>query len=144
MRFLPITLFGLALAPFAAAEFKTWDDVVGDMPKCIDTCMDKFYTSAGLEDACGSSDSASVSCLCGVKNSFSEVQDGADDLSSCISSTCDMSELSQASSKLSEFTERFQDLQTQCESEENAASSLAPGLNTLLVSGAALLLGAVL
>ncbi|KAJ5988386.1 hypothetical protein N7481_003596 [Penicillium waksmanii] len=163
MRFLSIALVGLAsISVTAASDFETWDDIVGDVPQCIKTCLDDFYNDSGLEDKCGSSDDASMDCLCSV-TSFSSVQSSVDDLSTCIQDGCDSGDLSEISSKLSNFQERFSDAGDQCMSEDstsdddsdsesdtdsddnkNAANTLIPGFNALLASSAVLLFGVAL
>lgn len=112
MRFLPVALLGLA--SLATAKLSTWNDVVGNVPQCMKTCMDEYYTNAGLEDQCGSPDEASVDCLCGAQDSFDDVQEAASDLSSCISSGCDAKELQDAAKQLSGFTDRYTSLASQC------------------------------
>jgi hypothetical protein len=111
MRFLPVAL--LSLASIAIAE-STWKDTVGDVPQCMKTCLNDFYKDAGLEDKCGSSDKATTDCLCGVKDSASDVQNAATSLSSCIQKGCDSSDLADASTQLSDFQNRFTDLTNQC------------------------------
>ncbi|KAJ6035576.1 uncharacterized protein N7446_010338 [Penicillium canescens] len=144
MRFLSLAL--LSIASIAIAE-GTWKDTVGDVPQCMKTCLNNFYKDAGLEDKCGSSDSATTDCLCGVKDSASEVQDAASSLSSCIQNGCDSSDLADAATQLSDFQDRFTELTNQCtssESSKGAASSTVPGFNALLASGALLLVGAAM
>lgn len=117
MRFLSVALVGLAsISLTAASGFQTWDDIVGDVLQCMKTCLGDFYNNSGLEGKCGSSDHTSVDCLCGV-TSFSSVQSSVDDLSTCIQGGCDSGDLSEISSKLSDFQERFSDAGDQCMSE---------------------------
>ncbi|KAJ5607871.1 hypothetical protein N7537_004490 [Penicillium hordei] len=143
MRFSSLAI--LALASVAVADLKTWNDIVGDMPQCIKTCLNDFYNTAGLKDKCGSADSASVDCLCGVKSSVSDFRDNASDLSSCIQDGCDTNEMADAASHLGDFQDRFESLEDQCKkSSSNGASSMAPGFNALLASGALLLVGVAL
>ncbi|KAJ6169169.1 hypothetical protein N7497_002012 [Penicillium chrysogenum] len=161
MRFSSLAVLSLASAA-VAADLKTWNDVVGDVPSCIKTCLDTFYSSAGLEDKCGSPDSADVTCVCGMSGSASDYQDDATKLSSCIQDKCETSELADAVSSLKGFMERFQSLEGECEgssdsesesetssesesdSESNGAGSLVPGFNAMIASGALLLVGAAL
>lgn len=112
MRFFPVALLGLAAV--ATAEVSTWNDVVGNVPQCMNKCLNDFYTKSGFEDECGNPNSASVDCLCGVKDSFSDVKDAGKELSSCISNGCSSSDLSDASSQLSEFQSRLTDIMDQC------------------------------
>lgn len=116
MRFLSVALVGLAsVSATAAAEYKTWNEIVGDVPKCIKSCLNDFYTDAGLDDTCGSPSEGTLDCLCD-STSFSSIQDSAQNLSDCIQDECDSSELSEASSKLSDFQDRFSDAEDQCSS----------------------------
>lgn len=118
MRFVSIALVGLvSISVTVTSDFETWDDIVGDVPQCIKACLDDFYGDSGLEDECGSSDDASMDCLCSV-TSFSSVQSSANDLSTCIQDSCDSGDLSKISSKLSDFQERFSDAGDQCMSED--------------------------
>ncbi|GAB1217433.1 hypothetical protein ATERTT37_006672 [Aspergillus terreus] len=112
MRFTPVALLGLAAV--ATAELSTWNDVVGDVPQCMKTCLNNFYTKSGFEDKCGSPGSATVDCLCSVKDSFSDVQDAGEELSSCITDGCSTSDLSDASSQLSGFQSRLTSIMDQC------------------------------
>lgn len=112
MRFFPVALVGLATV--AVAEVSTWKDVVGNVPQCMNKCLDDFYTKSGFKDECGSPSSATVDCLCGVKDSFSDVKDAGKELSSCISNGCSTSDLSDASSQVSEFQSRLTDVMDQC------------------------------
>ena len=112
MRLLPVVL--LSLASVAVAETSSWNDVLGDMPQCMKTCLNQFYDKSGLEDECGSSDKATVSCLCGVKDSLSNIQDSARDLSSCVRNGCDTSDMTDAATQLRGFQDRFMDLKNQC------------------------------
>lgn len=112
MRFSPVALLGLAA--IAAADLSTWSDVVGNVPQCMKTCLNDFYTKAGFEDQCGSPDQATVDCLCSVKKSFSDAQDSANDLSSCISNGCDANDLADASSQLTGFENRLTKVENQC------------------------------
>ncbi|KAJ5332164.1 hypothetical protein MYU51_007567 [Penicillium brevicompactum] len=141
MRISSLVLFGLASV--AVADLNSWNDVVGDVPQCIKTCLNDYYNTVGLKSKCGSPDSASMDCLCGVKDTYENIQDDASDLSDCITNGCDSSELSDASSKLEGFTTRFTELYKQC-SKKSAASSSLPGYNAMLASGALLLAGAAL
>ncbi|CAI7591211.1 unnamed protein product [Penicillium manginii] len=138
---------GLAsISVTTASDFQSWDDIVGDAPQCIKSCLDDFYSNAGLKDECGSSDDASMNCLCNA-SSFTAAQSSANDLSTCIQKGCDSGDLSELSSSLSDFQDRFMDAAEQCQSgdyDKNAASTLVPGLNALLASGAVLLIGAAL
>ncbi|CRL18377.1 unnamed protein product [Penicillium camemberti] len=145
MRFSSLAILTLASVA-AAADLKTWNDVVGDMSQCMKTCLNDFYNTAGLKDKCGSADSASVDCLCGVTGSVSDFQDDASNLSSCIQDGCDTDEMADAASNLGEFQDRFESLQDQCskKTSSNGASSMAPGFNVLLASGALLLVGMAL
>lgn len=114
MRFLSVALLGLAsISVTAASDFETWDDIVGDVPQCIKTCLNDFYTDSGFEDKCGSSDDASMDCLCSITSS-STVQDEASNLSTCIQDGCDSGDMSDISSKLSDFQQRFSDAGNQC------------------------------
>lgn len=116
MRFLSVALVGLAsVSATAAAEYKTWNEIVGDVPQCIKSCLNDFYTDAGLDDTCGSPSEGTLDCLCD-STSFSSIQDSAQNLSDCIQDECDSSELSEASSKLSDFQDRFSDAEDQCSS----------------------------
>lgn len=84
MRFLSVALVGLAsISLTAPSDFQTWDDIVGDVPQCMETCLDDFYSNSGLGGKCASSEHASMDCLCGV-TSFSSVQSSVDDLTTCI------------------------------------------------------------
>lgn len=111
MRFSPVVLLGLAAA--AAAELNSWNDVVGNVPQCMKTCLNTFYTDSGFESKCGSPDQATVDCLCG-EASLSSMKDSADQLGSCIQSGCDASDLADASSQLSGFEDRLTNLDNQC------------------------------
>ncbi|KGO46776.1 hypothetical protein PEX1_105850 [Penicillium expansum] len=144
MRFSSIAI--LSLASVAVADLKTWNDVVGDMPQCIKTCLSNFYNTAGLKDKCGSADKATVDCLCGVKGSFADLQDDASELSTCIQDGCDTNEIADAATKLGDFQDRFESLQDQCSAKgsSNGASSVVPGFNAMLASGALLLVGVAL
>ncbi|KAJ5931866.1 hypothetical protein N7516_006355 [Penicillium verrucosum] len=144
MRFSSLAI--LTLASVAVADLKTWNDVVGDMPQCMKTCLNDFYNTAGLKDKCGSSDSASVDCLCGVTGSVSDFRDDATDMSSCIKDGCDTNELAEAASHIGDFQDRYTSLKDQCSKEgsSNGASSMVPGFNALLASGALLLVGVAL
>ncbi|CAP99457.1 hypothetical protein E8E15_004143 [Penicillium rubens] len=122
MRFSSLAVLSLASAA-VAADLKTWNDVVGDVPSCIKTCLDTFYSSAGLEDKCGSPDSADVTCVCGMSGSASDYQDDATKLSSCIQDKCETSELADAVSSLKGFMERFQSLEGECEGSSSSSSS---------------------
>jgi hypothetical protein len=116
MRFLSVALVGLAsISVTTASDFQSWDEIVGDVPQCIKTCLDDFYSDAGLEDECGSSDDASMNCLCNA-SSFTSAQSSASDLSTCIQDGCDSSDLSKLSSGLSDFQDRFMDAGEQCQS----------------------------
>jgi len=124
MRFLSVALVGLAsISATAASDYKTWNEIVGDVPQCIKSCLNDFYTDAGLEDKCGSADKGTLDCLCGSA-SFSSIQDSAEKLTTCIQDGCDSSELSDASSKLSDFQDRFSDAEDQCLSSGMFASAL--------------------
>ncbi|CAI7580896.1 unnamed protein product [Penicillium pancosmium] len=155
-------MFYHSLSVTAASDFETWGDIVGDVPQCMKTCLNDFYNDSGLEDKCGSSDDASMDCLCSV-TSFSSVQSSVDDLSTCIQDGCDSGDLSEISSKISDFQERFLDAGDQCMSEDstsdgdsgsesetdsddknNSATTLIPGFNALLTSSAVLLFGVAL
>ncbi|KAI9035702.1 uncharacterized protein KD926_002983 [Aspergillus affinis] len=144
MRFSRVALVGLAAV--VSAELSTWNDVVGNVPKCMKTCLNDFYTKSGFEDECGSSGSAAVDCLCGVKDSFSDVQDAGEELSSCITNGCSTSDLTDASSQISGFQSRLTSIMDQCTKQEsaNGAVSVVPSFNTMLASGAVLLIGAAL
>jgi hypothetical protein len=124
MRFFPLAVLGLASV--AVADFSSWSDVVGDAPQCLKKCMSDFYNDAGFGDKCGSSDQASVKCLCGLSSSTNDedAQDAADSLSSCFQDSCSNDELSNAASKIGDFTERFRDLDTQCSDEGKLVSYL--------------------
>ncbi|CAG8159915.1 unnamed protein product [Penicillium nalgiovense] len=122
MRFSSLAVLSLASVA-VAADLKTWDDVVGDVPSCIKSCLDTFYSSAGLEDKCGSPDSADVTCVCGASGSASDYQGEATKLSSCIQDKCETSELTDAVSSLKGFMERFQSLQGECEGGSSSSSS---------------------
>lgn len=104
----------LGLASVAVADLNSWNDVVGDVPQCIKTCLNDFYNTAGLKSKCGSADTASLDCLCGVKSSVDDVADDASDLSSCIQDGCDSNEIADAASKLQGFMDRFNSLEDQC------------------------------
>lgn len=112
MRFSPVVLLGLAAV--AAAELNSWNDVVGDVSQCMKTCLNSFYTDSGFDSKCGSPDQATVDCLCGAKASFSNMQDSADQMGSCIQSGCDASDLTNASSQLSGVVDRLTNLENQC------------------------------
>lgn len=112
MRFFSLAI--LSLASVAVADLKTWNDVVGDVPQCIKTCLNDFYNTAGLKDKCGSADKANVDCLCGVGGSVSDYQDDASHLSTCIQDGCDTNEIMDASTKLEGFMQRFESLDNQC------------------------------
>lgn len=112
MRFLPIALLGLA--SLAAAKLSTWSDVVGNVPQCMKTCMEEYYSDAGLEDQCGSPEEASVDCLCGARDSFKDAQEAAKEMSSCISSGCDANELQEAAKQLAGFQHRYTQVANQC------------------------------
>lgn len=114
MRFSPVALLGLAAAA-VAADISTWNDIVGNVPACMKTCLNKFYTDNGFEDKCGSPDDATVDCLCGIKGTLSEAQDSGEALGSCISNGCDARDLSDASSQLSDFQNRLMSLESQCD-----------------------------
>ena len=131
MRFSSLAVLSLASAA-VAADLKTWNDVVGDVPSCIKTCLDTFYSSAGLEDKCGSPDSADVTCVCGMSGSASDYQDDATKLSSCIQDKCETSELADAVSSLKGFMERFQSLEGECEGSSSSSSSSGSKKGTLL------------
>ncbi|KAJ6179672.1 hypothetical protein N7519_010133 [Penicillium mononematosum] len=160
MRFSSLAILSLASAA-VAADLKTWNDVVGDVPSCIKTCLDTFYSSSGLEDKCGSADSADVTCICDISGSASEYRDESTKLSTCIQDKCETNELAEAASTLKGFMERFQSLEGQrappdsdsdsesdseseSESQPNGAGSLVPGFNAMIASGALLLVGAAL
>jgi hypothetical protein len=116
MRFLCVALMGLAsISVTTASDFQSWDDIVGDAPQCIKSCLDDFYSNAGLKDECGSSDDASMNCLCNA-SSFTAAQSSANDLSTCIQKGCDSGDLSELSSSLSDFQDRFMDAAEQCQS----------------------------
>ncbi|CAI7604913.1 unnamed protein product [Penicillium discolor] len=144
MRFSSLAI--LTLASVAVADLKTWNDVVGDMPQCIKTCLNDFYNTAGLKDKCGSANSASVDCLCGVTSSVSDFRSEASNLSSCIQDGCDTDEMADAAANIGDFQDRFESLQDQCskKTSSNGASSMVPGFNALLASGALLLVGGAL
>ncbi|CAI7625907.1 hypothetical protein N7527_002934 [Penicillium freii] len=143
MRFSSLAI--LSLASVAVADLKTWNDVVGDMPQCMKTCLGDFYNTAGLKDKCGSSDSASIDCLCGVTGSVSDFRDDASDLTSCIKDGCSTEEMAGAASHIGDFQDRLTSLQDQCKKgSSNGASSMVPGFNVLLASGALLLVGMAL
>lgn len=125
MRFLAVTLLGLASV--SVAEVSSWQDVLGDVPQCMKTCLDDFYKNAGFEDECGNPDEATVDCLCGVKDTFSKAQSEASDLQSCVTDGCDTKELASAASKLSDYNDRFRDLQDQCESSSSSSDSGSGG-----------------
>lgn len=108
------SLLLLGLASVAVADLNSWDDVVGDVPQCIKTCLNDYYNTVGLKSKCGSPDSASLDCLCSVKDTVENVQDDASDLSDCIANGCDSDELADASTKLEGFTNRFTDLYNKC------------------------------
>lgn len=114
MHFLSVALVGLAsISVASASDYKSWDDIVGDVPQCMTTCVDTFYSDSGLEDECGSSDEASMSCLCGA-SSFSQAESSAEDLSTCIQNKCDSGDLTNLASQLSEFSDRFSNAEEQC------------------------------
>lgn len=115
MRFLPVALLGLA--SIAIADLSSWSDVVGDVPQCIKTCLNEFYSDSGLESACGSADTASVKCLCGVKDSASDIQDEGNQLSSCIQTGCTSAELNDSRTELQDFETRYSELMSQCTNE---------------------------
>ncbi len=119
MRFLAVTLLGLASV--SVAEVSSWSEVLGDVPQCMKTCLNDFYENIGLEDECGSPEEASVDCLCGVKDKFSTIQDESSKLQSCFTDGCDTKELASAASKLSDYNERFRDLQNQCTSSSSSS-----------------------
>lgn len=121
MRFLAVTLLGLASV--SVAEVSSWQDVLGDVPSCVKTCLDDFYKNVGFEDECGSPDEASVDCLCGVKDTFEKAQSESSKLQSCFTDGCDTKELASAASKLSDYNERYHDLQNQCKSSDSSSSS---------------------
>jgi hypothetical protein len=126
MRFSSLAVLSLASVA-VAADLKTWNDVVGDVPSCIKTCLDTFYSSAGLEDKCGSPDSADVTCICDIGGTTSDYQDDASQLSSCIQDKCETSELTDAISSLKGFQERFQSLESECEGSSSSSSSSKKG-----------------
>ncbi|CAI7613461.1 unnamed protein product [Penicillium glandicola] len=144
MRFFSLAI--LSLASVAVADLKTWNDVVGDVPQCIKTCLNDFYNTAGLKDKCGSTDTATVDCLCGIQGTASDFQDDASTLSTCIENGCDTSEVVNAAANLEDFLNRFQTANEQCSAKgsSNGASSVVPGFNAMLASGAVLLVGAAL
>jgi hypothetical protein len=113
MRFSSLTILTLASVA-AATDLKTWDDVVGDVPQCIKTCINDFYNTSGLKSKCGSADTATVNCVCTVKDTMSNINSEANDLSTCIQDGCSSSELADALTKLEDFTSRFDNLSTQC------------------------------
>lgn len=121
MRFLPVALLGLA--SIAIADLSSWSDVVGDVPQCIKTCLNEFYSDSGLESACGSADTASVKCLCGVKDSASDIQDEGNQLSSCIQTGCTSVELNDSRTELQDFETRYSELMSQCTNEGKLATS---------------------
>lgn len=121
MRYSAVALLGLASA--AVAEVSTWQDVLGDVPQCVKTCLDDFYTNIGFEDECGSPDEATVDCLCGVKDTFSKAQSESSKLQSCFTDGCDAKDLTTAASKLTDYNERFRDLQSQCKSSDSSSDS---------------------
>ncbi|KAJ5968957.1 hypothetical protein N7501_005205 [Penicillium viridicatum] len=147
MRFSSLAILSLASVA-VAADLKSWNDVVGDMPQCMKTCLNDFYNTAGLKDKCGSADSASIDCLCGVTGSVSDFRGDASELSSCIQDGCSTDEMADAASKIGDFQDRLTSLQDQCKkgssNASNGASSMAPGFNVLLASGALLLVGMAL
>ncbi|KAJ5143258.1 uncharacterized protein N7515_002045 [Penicillium bovifimosum] len=141
MRFFPLAVLGLASV--AVADFSSWNDVVGDAPQCLKKCTNDFYNDVGLDDQCGSSDQASVKCLCGVSKSTSDLSAAADSLSSCVTDNCSAEELTDAFDKVMAFSERFTDLASQCTEEvaddkDGGASSVVPAFGAMLVSGALL------
>lgn len=144
MRFSSLAI--LTLASVAVADLKTWNDVVGDMPQCMKTCLNDFYNTAGLKDKCGSAESASIDCLCGATGSVSDFRGDASDLSSCIQNGCDTNEMADAAARIGDFQGRLESLQDQCSKKgsSNGASSMVPGFNALLASGALLLVGLAL
>lgn len=125
MRFLAVTLLGLASV--SVAEVSSWQDVLGDVPSCVKTCLDDFYKNVGFEDECGSPDEASVDCLCGVKDTFEKAQSESSKLQSCFTDGCDTKELASAASKLSDYNDRYRDLQSQCKSSDSSSSSSGGG-----------------
>lgn len=136
MRFLPVALLGLA--SIAIADLSSWSDVVGDVPQCIQTCLNEFYSDSGLESACGSADTASVKCLCGVKDSASDIQDEGNQLSSCIQTGCTSTELNDSRTELQDFETRYSELMTQCTNEgklEPYQTFASPLSNPSLESG---------
>jgi hypothetical protein len=113
MRFSPLAILALASAA-VAADIKTWNDVVGDVPQCVKTCLGDYYDGIGLKDQCGSADKATVDCLCKTTASVSDVREDASELSKCMQNGCEPNELSDGISKIQDFQERLQSVYSQC------------------------------
>ena len=111
MRFLPVALLGLASV--AVADISNWNDIIGDMPKCTQTCIDTYYKDIGFEKKCGKPDEASTDCLCGIKD-VKDLQDAVRDLNKCTQSGCSSTDISDAASGLEGFQDRLMDFSKQC------------------------------
>lgn len=116
MRFLPIAVVGLASVA-AAAELKSWDDIMGDIPTCIKKCMNNFYKDGGLEKECGAPEKATADCLCKPASYkiISDTVSSVDELQDCLKESCTQSELTDNIDKINGMGERAQDFQDQCE-----------------------------
>ncbi|PLN86501.1 hypothetical protein BDW42DRAFT_190087 [Aspergillus taichungensis] len=116
MRFLPIAVVGLASVA-TAAELKSWDDIVGDIPTCIKKCMNDFYTDSGVEKECGAPDKASIDCLCQPASYklVSSTLSSVDDLQDCLKDSCSEKDLTDSIDKINAMGERAEDFQDQCE-----------------------------
>lgn len=111
MRFFPLALLGLASVA-VAADPKSWNDLVGDVPSCVKSCLGDYYNDLGLQDKCGSSDSASIDCLCGAD--FKDISNAATSLNDCFEEKCDKDEFLDNATKLQDFATRLGDLPGQC------------------------------
>ena len=115
MRFLPIAVVGLASVA-AAAEIKSWNDLLGDIPTCTKKCMNEFYKDSGLEKECGAPEKAGADCLCKPASFeiFSDTMDSMDELQSCLKDSCSDSELREGADKAKDMYQRAKDFQKQC------------------------------
>ncbi|PGH12226.1 hypothetical protein AJ79_04406 [Helicocarpus griseus UAMH5409] len=142
MRLFPIALLGLASV--AVAEFKTWNDVMGDVPECVKKCYGDWYNSTPLKEPCGSPDKATMDCICKVPNIKSDTMTTEQSMDDCLKKDCTGDDLEEITAKREEIQKRLEQFKDQCASGSGALS-VSPNFNgVMLASGALLIAGAAL
>lgn len=127
MRFLSVAVLGLASVA-AAADIKSWDDLMGDIPTCMKKCMNDFYKDGGLEKECGAPEKASADCLCKPASAkiISDTMSSVDDLQDCLKDSCTQSDLTDNVDKINDMGTRATDFQKQCEKGKSKPSRSSP------------------